>query len=428
MYALVPYFDSSIFQAMELHRPSQILLPNAHHLSFTFGRPITFSYAHLFAAPNLTCLRLYFDHNSAGDMQAALLSLLSSLKEKCVNLQKLVVYSGQFSTSSTLSNLILTSPRLQILVIPTIPLIEHDILRLASLSSLQDLEMRLPKSVSTLGAIHFPRDPFPALRRLKLHAEHLSDSQHLIETVRPRLLRWVLLHSSSLPSGHLQRCFSTLCKWSPSLTMIEISEKKREGTEDPSNIVDIDTLRILFALRHLEHLSIFTSFVGINNAFMKDMATAWPQLQFLNLIAQGPAALPTTQVTLEDIVAFATQYCPRLQTIRICVNVTLADIGDDVRENQEGQIVNKNLESLGFCWLRLTNAARVISLLGAFPNLITLDIPSIQPGNPDAKENKKCWKSVAQAFEKKMERKRVKARNEALACRAAYYKYPSFFP
>jgi len=209
--------------------------------------------------------------------------------------------------------------------------------------------------------------------------------------------------------------------------MIEITEKGG-GAVGSLNIVNMDILRILFALRHLEHLSIFTSFVGIDNAFMKDMATAWPQLRFLNLIAQGPMALPTTQVTLEDIVAFATQYCPRLQAFRICVNATLADIGDDVRECQEGQIVNKNMESLAFSWLKLTNAARVISLLGAFPNLMTLDVPRTQPGNPDAEENEKCWKSVARAFKKKMERKQVEARNEFLASQASYYKYPSIFP
>ena len=209
---LVPYFDSSIFQAMELHRPSQILLPNAQRVVFTFGRPITLSHAHLFSGPNLTCLNLDFHGGSYtdDDRQTALLSLLSSLKEKCANLRQLIVYGGPFSASSTLSNLILTSPHLQNLIIPANLLTGcNDILRLASLSSLQLLEVKLPESISTLSSIHFPRDPFPALRQLTLYAEHLSDCLHLIETVRPRLLS-AQFHTSSPSSDYVQKMLDSV--------------------------------------------------------------------------------------------------------------------------------------------------------------------------------------------------------------------------
>ena len=204
------------------------------------------------------------------------------------------------------------------------------------------------------------------------------------------------------------------------MTIIEISES-RKGT--PPNIVGVDTLSILFALRHLEHLSIRTmSFVGIDNAFMKDMATAWPQLRVINLFAQNPTAPPTTQVTLEDIVVFATRYCPRLKAFKIRVNVTLAHIHDldDVPESQEGQVTNKNIQSLGFNWLRLTNATRVLSLLGVFPNLIKLDVPRTQPGGPDAEENEECQQLVTQVFKNKMEKKRVEASRKDPDDRARY--------
>jgi hypothetical protein len=140
-------------------------------------------------------------------------------------------------------------------------------------------------------------------------------------------------------------------------------------------MLPVDWFHPLLSCANLTEVVILTANgIDIDDAFLKRMATAWLQLQTLDLLAGCQVAAYASRATLAGLLPLA-QHCPRLESLALALDATHAD-----PEILRDGLSNCGLARLNIVESPLSSPGAVAAFLAAiFPNLQV--VSSRQEGN-----------------------------------------------
>jgi hypothetical protein len=328
-YSPGPTLDPSSFRIIELSRRPLPLLPNLRHLD-TFASA---DHPLWNMSPLLGHKLKHFDLVLFGSAKSLLLniSVLASLLVHTPFLEYLQVsnLNGIQQFSSVLSGTICSLQHLRVLKLGYTSLTLECINHLSTLSNLADLEIMIARdTVVQAGSATIRATSFPALRVLIIWTELWVTADAFFEAhLQPSSLEMVTFWVDEAPMNkHFHQLFTTMrkCCSLRSLTDITLSPQEDVPDDDvlPDHVLDPNTLHILFAFANLEVLSITTliSFANVDNALIKDMASAWPSLKTLDIQYFGTSS-HTTNVTLHGLLPLAS--CSSLKQLSINLDATI---------------------------------------------------------------------------------------------------------
>jgi len=228
-------------------------------------------------------------------------------------------------------------------------------------------------TVVQAGSATIRATSFPALRVLIIWTELWVTADAFFEAyLQPSSLEMVTFLVDEAPMNkHFHQLFTTMRKRCSlrSLTDITLSPQEDVPHDDvlPDHVLDPNTLHILFAFANLEVLSITTliSFANVDNALIKDMASAWPSLKTLEIQYFG-ASSHTTNVTLRGLLPLAS--CSSLKQLSITLDATIHNEFPHLRPGRG--VSNASLLYLAVGQSPITDPYAVASFLSdVFPKL-----------------------------------------------------------
>ncbi|TFY68882.1 hypothetical protein EVJ58_g753 [Rhodofomes roseus] len=303
------------------------------------------------------------------------------------------------STESIGVEILMSLERLKVLkFMLTMSMVPDVLPRLATLSSLTELWL----SVQYMDTgdqddedITMPDVTFPALTKLSLQTDYMSQSNVFLRICCfPRLqelyIRVEKVESTELDSEDLAtmvRLISQCCAH----TVLEKINVQIDGdsSEQLFSAVSLRPLNVFRRLRILE-IGADLHFLLDDNT-VRDMATSWPCLEYLELWVLAPPQ-SLTPTTLEGLMHLA-KHCPSLQTLAINVD-TSRPITTPLSE-LDGSHCNHVLDDLSTVHSPvLGDPSEIGAVLNAiFPNLTRVNEDEID-------EIRDSWRPVEEAMRK----------------------------
>ena len=388
-----PELDPSVFRVIELSRRQLPLLQNLRHLAVYELKPHTWCNITPFLGPKLSSFALT---SQLGEDTCE--SMLVSLNIHAPFLEHLQVL-GSAPLSSVGCGAICSLKHLRTLSTSCIPLTAECIDHLSVLSNLTELVITTTKDGLAHGASAAGRETsFASLRVLTISTDTWAVANDFCNVyLRPSSLCTIEVWVGEVPSSrYLDELFMTLRRCCPVSSLKSITLLPAEYMDDdPSpDILDPNTLRLLFSFSNLEELDIRTtiSFVKVDNALVKGMTLAWPRLKSLQL--QPAYTLEgTTSVTLDGLLPFAS--CSTLKTLSINLDSTIVDSCTRLKPGKS--VCNSPLASFVLGEPPISDPCAVASFLSdAFPNLKTF---MVWEEYDDTLEVVKCWGEARRLYE-----------------------------
>jgi hypothetical protein len=349
----------------------------------------------VFLAPSLTRLRLSLD-----DTNATRSWLLPSLRCLCPNITNLTLETGfAFDSDPAISDCVCGWSGLKSLKAPL--LTNHAITHLSTLASLRSLTFELDEDFHTKpGALQSL--PFTSLQDLSIHSQRAGTLLSFISCIRPNRITHVSLNLVGGDEDLIQDLRGLVltlqqCMPHTSLTNVELEEEWRGGH---ANAIPGDIIYPLFSFTNLKVLEFGPGCpFAPDDALIRDIAKAFPQLQILHL-GSSYGSGGRTNVTLPGLVPLV-QYCPELWSLGIVVDTSNIDLLSD-RKPGHG-FSNRKIRSLDLGDSRISKPAKVASFLSdIFPRLRIIDTDYHFDERSTAHEKElyeKLWKEVADLIE-----------------------------
>lgn len=296
---LVPAWSVDWDSVLEYY-PGHQLLTSLTHLSYDI-RPDA-QYAHVFLKPPLRNLSVMFSSRSSA------VTLLKALS----------------ACAQTLCKLRLTKLGDDTL---TLDALDH----FASLPTLKYLSFEVSVPVALVDQFISTPLHFPALETVCFltHWVNFESFGHLMHKISAPELQHLTIEfdtpepfvQSRVPhpsAAHVDYLFAAIAKF-PSLTMLEICQcgtERRSMWHDAR--IDRSILSQLFQLQNLDSIDLSLIPITLSSLDMGAIASAWPNLMFLNLGDCAGRGVPG--IHIEDLVPFALQ-CPKLKTLGLSLKI-----------------------------------------------------------------------------------------------------------
>ncbi|GBE84834.1 predicted protein [Sparassis crispa] len=212
---------------------------------------------------------------------------------------------------------------------------------LAHLPTLEKLCIRSDKFVDTDGSllpIHSAVSDvmFPALRLLTLYSHDLSSVRLFIESIQSTQLESLQALVLVPPTAAEVQEFTTTISARKSLQSISMSRGLGSPRFQDSYTITGDHLRPLLALKDMFDCKIqWRCPLELDNAFIKDLALAWPKIHTLELGTDWRRELDTLGVTLKGLIPLA-QHCPALEHLGLVFDTDVSEIVDTYSEQRPG--------------------------------------------------------------------------------------------
>lgn len=339
-----PALDLGIFFTIELSRRPLPLLPNLRRLDTFCSKAHSLWNVAPLLGPTLEHFSLHsFGGTDFEDRRIFEVSILASLKVHSPFLESLEVSGSIQQSSLVLIGTICSLKYLRVLKLGTTSLTSECINHLSTLSNMTDLEVTIAEN-NVMQAESSCATSFPALQVLVIMTDLWMTADTFFEAyLQPSSLKRVEFRVNEHPTnGHFHQLFTMMrkCCSLGSLTGIMLSPRIKVADCIVLNenslskcVLDPNTLHILFAFANLEVLRIktFTSFAKVDNALIKDVASAWPGLKSLE-IRHTPTSKHTTSVTIHGLLPLAS--CSSLEQLSINIDPIIQDALPQPRQGQ----------------------------------------------------------------------------------------------
>ncbi|KAF8887138.1 hypothetical protein BD779DRAFT_1672896 [Infundibulicybe gibba] len=318
-----PRYDANVpiavYQALSFYFRDQPIFPNLVEIFWRCSGNEAFSYIPMFLGPDVRRIRLNIFGNSITQN-----SMLPTLTKRCPSLTHFHLCTPERQSfpdvGRQMKYLLSQWSQLETL---TVHYLSKESLRIvAGLPRLRSLTLSYADDV--YGDTFSPAPGtkvFPVLRNLSITANSPVLCINLLKAATncPLTTFEFSLFGSNPPVWH--DLFATLVKScdKSTLTTIRIDDLAVEhGQHGPSTT---DELRILFPLTGLTNILLQIHYgFNINDAFMGEMAAAWPHIHTL-VIKVTDIIQQSQQLTLHGLAPLA-ELCPKLHILGIHVNAT----------------------------------------------------------------------------------------------------------
>ncbi|KAF8869317.1 hypothetical protein BD779DRAFT_1807135 [Infundibulicybe gibba] len=305
----------SIYQALSFHfHEGQPIFPNLEAMTWGYCKTEIFPYISMFLGPRIRKLDLCINGDSVQN------SLLPTLGVKCPSLVYFRLYTLDYYPE--VKPLLTQWSQLETLIIHYLP--EESLQIAAGLPHLRNLT--LSHADDDYGSTFSPTPGtkvFPSLQSLSITANSPTLCINLLKATSNCQLKEFEFSLFGIDPPIWDDLFATLAEScdKDTLTTIRIDDLELECDEswDPRTM---DELRLLFPFTSLTHVILRTTHgFDIDDAFMSEIAVAWPRIRTLNIGATGITQLfKLQQLTLHGLAPLA-ELCPELRKLTVHVNV-----------------------------------------------------------------------------------------------------------
>ncbi|KDQ62089.1 hypothetical protein JAAARDRAFT_29989, partial [Jaapia argillacea MUCL 33604] len=366
---------SDIFRMLEACKPTGVLFPKLHDLSWEFCEPHLFHYIDLFISPTLQSLSLPWMLISRAKQSTFIQSIVNySPSLRKVELPRGVPPGIQRRVVSLISQL----TNLEDLCIDLEAATPDDVVILAMHRRIRRLHLIIPhvaeeitlRSLTTVAesrsVTHQQWQPFPALECLFTQRLDIETCTAIVAFIKPRGLKEVTVIARPVPLIHqLETYFQTLSACCGHTTLVDITVAADKQSRS-SLLLHPGILVPLLSFVRLEQLRIdLRSSLGINNTAIEQMALTWPNLRQLQLGALDDSP-GVSGITLQGLIPLAT-HCPHLESIGFSIDASICEVGE---ERPGRGITNESLSIIEFGKSPVVDPAAVAAFLAdIFPEV-----------------------------------------------------------
>ncbi|CCM03571.1 uncharacterized protein FIBRA_05707 [Fibroporia radiculosa] len=268
---------------------------------------------------------------------ARLEAALGQFNDNCTFLEDLTFTCPWTSPlSDMISNIVLRHKRLRSVYlyqhIDTL-MLRESMLHISGLTSLEKLTIRADRYGGIGSALHTMLQgsdlTFPSLRQLVIYADILTAASMFIDAVKSPKLLSIYTVTAFSPSATEMEEFGRRLGKHPSKAVIG-SLTFGCGTSIPREheepFITGDSLRPYLALPSIHECKIGVRRpMVVDNAFVQDLAKAWPRLQTLDLGVQWRRYTGEPEVTLKGLIPLV-RHCPDLQMLGIAVSTDVSEV------------------------------------------------------------------------------------------------------
>ncbi|KAF8869319.1 hypothetical protein BD779DRAFT_1682338 [Infundibulicybe gibba] len=310
---------ADVHQALGFAFQSQPIFPNLVELRYDCREGFPYDIG-ILLGPRICTIELIF-----GNPGPAKISLLPMLSEKYPALVCFILdtHYNNFPEIGRQMNYVLPGwTQLQVLIVPHLP--EESLRVVAGLPHL--LKLSLTEVDSEFGDTFSPipgQPVFPVLRELHITADTSTLCINLLRAaIHCPLEEFTLLCGEFALDWY--NTFSALAGLYNKATLKNIHVEDFDSFQESGAPRTTDQLQPLLSLTNLTHIYLRTRYgCDIDNAFLREMATAWPRLQDLDIKA-FEIFQPTEQqprLTLQGLAPLA-ELCPGLENLAIDIDAT----------------------------------------------------------------------------------------------------------
>ncbi|KIM86633.1 hypothetical protein PILCRDRAFT_310265 [Piloderma croceum F 1598] len=324
-----PEVDPEIFRAIRLCQVTGPFLPNLLKLGITENQHDGLENVQLFIGTKLIAFFLQFSAINCDESTGA--AVLTALKSKSPLLEELEISAGpqtSLTLSFALSDLLCGLKHLKSFSSPCIALTNAALGHLASLPALRLLGLGIQnEELFTPMPVVPTIQAFPALREITIWARHLANAVDMIGFICSSALEVAIFHIETPPSASLiHHLFLKLLENCSSASLTRIYGFQDDFTaewNEGDNYVDIDNFRPLLSFSNLEYVWINAciSFELVDDALIRDVAMAWPNLRQLDFGSMSCWGL-SSRVTLAGLVPLCNN-CPNLQVLGLTLDTSM---------------------------------------------------------------------------------------------------------
>ncbi|KAJ7140942.1 hypothetical protein C8R44DRAFT_692839 [Mycena epipterygia] len=393
---------AEIYAALSLSLPKHPLFPNIRNLIWRTEDDI-FPYIRILVGDKLKSIVL--DMHGSEIIRSSLLPSLTTFHPKLTHVEfdPTMLPGHPSMVMGAIYSAICSWNYLEKLGVTTLDL--PSMLHLARLPNLKCLSLfRFPDWAMTKefqAGVASTGPVFAALRELSTYSP-IAPITVFLDVIDPDALDNVdLTILTSTLTEHWQTLNTSLARKS-SKTLTKLSLKQIYNAPDhddytPERMLTPDSLRPLLSFANLAQVTINAPYgIDIDDALLKQMALAWPQLEKLDLAPVVQHVRYAPQITLPGLIPLA-QHCPLLASLALVLNAT--DTDPYSKEKPGGGVCNRSLVDLDVVESPLTSPGAVASFLSAiFPNLQRVANREELMRNPDAadwEDNMFNWETVS---------------------------------
>ncbi|KAJ7782571.1 hypothetical protein DFH07DRAFT_791174 [Mycena maculata] len=392
---------AEIYATLSVSLPKYPLFPNLRHLTWS-TRDDVFPYIRILVGDKLKSIVLSMQGSKT--IRSSLLLSLTTSHPTLTHVEFVTVNNPPMIIQA-IHSAICSWNHLEKLRSNTLDL--PSMLHLARLPNLKSLRLDHFPSYSTTtkeleARVASTGPAFAPLREFIVYSDPILDITSFLDVIEPDALDKIQL---SIEAPTVTEDWQTLnaslaCKSSKTLTELSLRENFSYDHEIPDSLermLTTDSLRPLLSFANLVEVAVVAGHgIDLDDAFLEEMALAWPQLQKLDLSPGCQSARYVPQITLAGLIPLA-QHCPSLASLALVMNAT--DVDPFVKEKPGRGITNRSLVDLNVVESPLTSPGAVASFLSAiFPNLqrvTTRDEMARNPLSPDWDDNMFHWSTVS---------------------------------
>lgn len=326
--------DTRKLQMLELCRPDPCapLLPNLRELHWCDFKVSAFRYLSLFVHPGLTTFNALIISNPRllSDTLAFLAKTAPALRSLKVSPGAPEIQDARFV--STLTKVLLSMSSLNELSL-RVPVSVENLALLARLSRLEVLSARIPAhlDISSCGMPTDDASCFEALRKLTIYADSADDIIPFLSLVHSNSLADLLVFVKTQPDAvTVQHLFSIVARHKSLQNlsiMLTISAGPRSSSisrlqTSQEFTIDSDAIRQLLVLNELRHITLTQLPVHLDDRLLHDACRAWPFLERLSLGTMTRTDSPSVSLTA---ICHLTTHCTHLSELGLTINTSLGD-------------------------------------------------------------------------------------------------------
>ncbi|KAJ7487115.1 hypothetical protein FB451DRAFT_1554194 [Mycena latifolia] len=332
--------SADVLELLSMSPPFEWLLPNLAHLSWDTNDPVFFPYIRLFLGPKITSINITLDG------PAARLAILPMLASRYPSLSGFELVMNEGFKAHRHLRIDATSSMIRALTVVqslSVQYLEPAVCRhLASLDSLTSLSVCVGDWLFTDELTQSTEPMFSSLRVLELRESRSDLCTEFIGMLSYPLLSRLTISTNGPPTeDEALALFSTIYHRfpHPTLTVLDVHLGRcvRGVVTSSVDTIPSAALQPLLAFSNLSKVAISVPFLlSLDDAFVEEMAMAWPRLEELALTRSQREVPTPSSVTVPALAAFA-RHCPTLSTLTIPVSGGFPPDWDHARRPSDTQ-------------------------------------------------------------------------------------------
>ncbi|KAJ7762537.1 hypothetical protein B0H16DRAFT_1718986 [Mycena metata] len=391
-----------VYATLSLSLPTYPLFPNVRCITWDTQDEV-FPYFRMLVGNKLRSIVIGMHGSEA--VRSSLLSSLTTFHPKLTHLEFNPTLFDSPMITQAIYSAICRLNHLESLKFSSLDL--PSLLHLARLPNLRTLHLhKLPHDSATVSdfrtRIENTGPVFGSLREFTSYSESVKHITWFLDAIDPDALDKVDLEiESPILSEDWHNLNTSLAQTSSkTLTKIALMEMFSFDHVVPDHfelMFPTECMQPLLSCTNLTEVAVLPGHgIHLDDAFLKLMALAWPQLQKLDLSPRCQSAHYVPQVTLAGLIPLA-QHCRDLVSLALVMNATVTD--PHSKEKPGGGITNTALTDLEVVESPLSSPGAVASFLSAiFPNLRRVATRDEMTRNmliPDWEDNMLAWEAVS---------------------------------